>query len=92
MARKIVRIQDGEWTGLAYNDDGFYPDDQLLPLGKPTAEEYAALCDQQAENANRHDFCGVHASLLRYIRAAVNEKGALAVMKDIAEHGGLWEL
>jgi hypothetical protein len=90
--RKIVRVRDGEWVGLAYNDDGWHKPADCLSLGNPTAQEYAELCDQEAEHSNRHDFCGVHAGLLALLRKHVDRIPTLHLMRSIAEAGGLMAL
>lgn len=89
MKRKIARIRDRELTYLVY--EGNYSADEVVPLGKPTVEEYADLCDQQAENENAHDFCGTHKALLdKVLRPNVaSPKALLNIMRDIAEAGGL---
>jgi hypothetical protein len=87
--RKIGRVRDGEWTGLTYHPADY---DEALPLGEPTIEEYAELCDQAAESANQHAFCGTHRALVEILRRNVAEPDALAVMRDIAESGGLQKI
>ncbi len=85
---KICRVRDEEWEGLVY-DDG-HESRERLPLGDPTPEEYAELCDDQAENENMHDFCGVHAALLKVLRDNVASPKALdGIMRTVAENGGL---
>lgn len=93
--RKIIRIRDGEWQGLTYSSRTFtYPPEQILPLGEPTAEEYANLCDQEAESINYHDFCGTHEGLLKLLIASDigTPEQRTSVMQRIAEVGGLWKL
>lgn len=95
MARTIIRRQEGEWSGLSYNNDHWYKDGspELLPLGTPTADEYADLCDSEAENANHHDFCGVHKALLALLRNEMVDEGkVVGVMRAIAERGGFMDM
>ncbi len=69
--------------------------DKYIPRGTPardtaTLDELAELCDHDAENCNRHDFCGVHRKLARMmLETGFNREGARLLMRDIAERGGL---
>jgi hypothetical protein len=90
MSRNIVRINDDGWVGLTYDDTGYYELSQLMPIGNPSAAEYAKLCDQAAESENQHSFCGVHILLLELLNRHHCEP--LPIMKDIAELGGLFAL
>ncbi len=69
--------------------------DKYTPKGRPargdaSIDEIAELCDQDAENKNRHDFCGVHAKLAQLmLKTGFNEEAVRLLMRDIAERGGL---
>lgn len=65
---KIVRLREevGDGSCLHYDDD-YLDRDMILPTGRPTASEYAELCDQDAENRNAHDFCGTHKAMLELL-------------------------
>ena len=89
---KIVRVIEDEWSGLCYNDRGYYDEEQLLPLGQPTAAEYAILCDDDAVNKNFHDFNGVHKALLVILEIRLKTDDARTIIRDIAEAGGLHAL
>ena len=84
---------------LAQDDEDYPPYFRYAERGekgivvgrKPDASDMAAVCDQDAENCNFHDFCGVHTKLLRLMVAA-DVDSALATMKKISERGGLHHL
>jgi hypothetical protein len=51
-----------------------------------TPERIAEFLDQDAENRNAHDFCGVHVKLLVMLKVYSCAK---AIMLQLAERGGL---
>lgn len=90
--QKIVRVQEdgGDGSYLTY-DDKYLDRSTIRPTGRPTAEEYAELCDQDAEDRNAHDFCGTHNGLLELLTRN-KFRDVRLIMKKIAEHGGLQQI
>lgn len=88
---QIIWIEDeDEKKRLAYHQEGWTePVENDEPI---TAEMYADLCDQEAESENRHAFAGTHIALAKLIIHHAGPESALAIMKEIAETGGLYEL
>ena len=54
-----------------------------------TAKLVAEYLDQQCENRNYHDFCGVHAALAKLLREKVGKEHAAAILRAILHKGGL---
>lgn len=69
--------------------------DEHTPKGQPardtaTIDDLAELCDQDAEDRNAHDFCGVHQALAKLmLKSGFGEEATRLLMRDIAELGGL---
>jgi hypothetical protein len=54
-----------------------------------TLEEIADFSDQQAESKNNHDFTGTHRILAALLHQKLGREQATAIMREIAEYGGL---
>jgi len=59
---------------------------------EPTWEQLAAYCDQEAENANYHDFVGAHREIALLIVEETDDATAARVLRKIAERGCLQEI
>lgn len=58
-----------------------------------TLEQVATMCDDNAEDANRHHMVGAHAWLAKVLEKECGDWDiALSIMRTIAEHGGLHDL
>lgn len=86
MARlAIIWTTEDDETYLAYRDqftDGHEATDATL-------EMLANFCDQGAENTNAHDFVGSHRLLAALLFRRLGRETATAIMREIAELGGL---
>lgn len=90
MGRKTIvwtREDGDEADHLAYRDPKWGIDGPSADAAR--AEDLADLCDQEAEGANVHDFCGVHRLLAALLHEHVGREKATAILRDIAERGGL---
>lgn len=76
---------EGEW--LAMRDD--YPVSRLATDDDIGLESLADMLDQDAENANMHDFVGCHRKLGGIILRRTNRSIATEVLRDLADVGGL---
>ena len=95
--RKIVRVWDitnsESYSYLAYDNDmtsNVIGEKLLMSDVKPTLsiEELADFSDSNSEDRNNHDFTGLHRILAALLYKHVPES-TLAIMKEIAESGGL---
>ncbi len=86
--RKMVWYTDDEAEYLGY-ESGFHQTERPATRPKPTAEQLAEMCDRDAEDGNRHDFCGVHAVLSKLLATTVTKTAHYRIMLEIAERGGL---
>lgn len=73
------------WSENASHYDGVIQDPAEL-----TITELAEFLDQDAEDCNRHSFCGVHAKLVEMMSANGIPVMLIApLMNDIGKQGGL---
>ncbi len=86
---EIIRIRETGTLWYDNTDKPYFSDNERLPIGKPTAAEYATLCDEKAEDSNYHDFNGTHVALLAILSKYVPYAKVLSIMQDIALKGGL---
>jgi hypothetical protein len=96
MRREIWRVKTDDWTNangdqipyLTYNKPLL--EEELVSSGadNATLEELVALCDQDAENCNAHEFCGSHRLLGALLHRHVGRTTATKIMLDIAMYGG----
>jgi hypothetical protein len=77
--------EDRPW--LNYRDPGWKIDGP--PAHDATLEQLADLCDNQAEQINAHDYVGTHRLLAAVLYRHVGRETATAILRDIAELGGL---
>lgn len=69
--------------------------DEYATTSRPATEsdmtlvEMAVLLDQDAENCNAHDCCGMHVSLGKLMVAAVGVDAATKVMRSLCDVYGL---
>ena len=78
--------QAGRWLGVeGWNGDDLSPDQEP----PPTLEEYANYADENAEQDNYHALVGAHRVLAVLLCRTVGREQATAVMREIAEWGGL---
>lgn len=54
-----------------------------------TPNAVGEMCDQDAENGNRHDFVGVHRKLFKMLAKQVNGPSLHRIMRKIVDAGGL---
>lgn len=64
---------------------------EVATTNNTTSAELAEYCDLEAEGANYHNFCGVHAKLAALIVDRSSEQVARSVMYEVALAGGLHE-
>jgi len=88
--KKIVLVKD-EFDGESRLDflDEYNKGDVVDRSPKCNLEDLADLCDHQAENANYHEFNGVHKELAKVMLKQIDRDQATAIMWAIAERGGL---
>lgn len=60
-----------------------------IVTGQPTTADLVNLCDQDAENRNAHDFCGVHKALRKVLLKKFGHEQTHQIMSEIASFGGL---
>lgn len=98
MKRKIFLVEDvnsyHDKAGKAVPFYTYNPNDYggiILDKNAASAniEELVELCDHDAENKNRHVFCGVHEKLAFLLQKSVGFDSANNIMRDIAYQGGL---
>jgi len=97
MGMTIVRVwdEDGKRGPLALLDNDKRKQnedvrDSAVEEGPTVSlEEIANLLDQDAENWNLHDFVGTHRCLAKLLHQQLGRDRATAVLKNVAEHGGL---
>lgn len=88
----LVKEEDSEPYIAWASDADMYDKDQILSKNpKPTLEELAEFLDQDAENANYHDFVGVHETLSSILRRRCPAV-AMEVMMEIISRGGLCQM
>lgn len=73
---------DYEWSGSSRWDDI----DKNPAL---TLEEIADFSDTEAEARNSHEYCGTHRILAALLHRKLGREQATAIMREIAEYGGL---
>lgn len=86
MKRKtlIWLTEDGE-TYLGYRDRY----NKGVEAADATLEQLADMCDLEAESANAHDFVGSHRLLAALLYRHVGRERATAILREVAELGGL---
>lgn len=72
-----------------YTDSSFR---DVKPATGLSTQRLAQFCDDEAENSNRHDFCGAHDKLAKILVRICGDEKANAVMLEIAECGGMHEI
>jgi hypothetical protein len=83
----VVREEDGGSEWLSDDPTGY-------PFSRPATEEditpdtLAAMLDNDAEQANHHDFAGAHAGLVRLISGEAGYP-AKEILRYLADIGGL---
>jgi hypothetical protein len=86
-----VDTKTGEPVPYLSYDRDVYGDGKVLSKGgkDATLEELVSLCDQDAENCNAHDFCGIHRLLGAVFYRRFGRESSTSTMLDIALLGGL---
>jgi len=90
--RKLVffREEEGGPEFLDYSSPKWHMHGERPALPKEVSlNMLAEMCDQDAENKNRHDFCGAHKALAKFLRETLPIKTVEKVMYELAERGGL---
>ncbi len=72
--------------------DGKRDGAKLAHVHDCSTESMAELCDHDAENKNRHAFCGVHRALIPLLEREIGKTNTKIAMRTIAQHGGLQEI
>lgn len=86
--RKIVLKGTKEESWLDYAEEGMH-DPILNKNPTPTLEEFANLCDQDAESWNHHSFVGLHKLLCALLFRHLGRERTTEIIHEIAEYGGL---
>jgi hypothetical protein len=90
MKTKLVKVQEEESILLVSEQEARNNTDYFKTVSEPiTLEELANHCDMEAEQANYHDFVGVHRLLATLLYKEVGRIKAHAILLHIAEYGGL---
>lgn len=100
MKREIFRIIDpnecyevatGKPIPYLTYDGKVYGKAKIVSTGgeDATLEELVRLCDQDAEDRNAHDFCGIHRLLGAVLYRRYGRDSATETMLDIAQFGGI---
>ena len=73
-----------------YSDVDTFPPHVLINADESAAsiEDLVDLCDRDAENANYHDFCGVHKKLAAILKRQYGDDAKKAML-EITKQGGL---
>lgn len=84
-------LEDHEWS-LDYASTWRvekFPDEYVDKSPALTLEEIADFSDIQAESRNNHAFIGAHRILAALLHRKLSREQATALMREIAEYGGL---
>lgn len=84
-----IKEEGDDDRSLAYRDRWNPSGDDAADA---TIEDLADFCDLGAESANAHDFVGAHRLLAALLHKHCGREKATAVMREIAELGGLDEM
>jgi len=85
--RQIVRMADedgGTWVDYFSEYETIVDENPVL-----TIVELADMCDQNAESRNNHAVVGMHRILAALLHREIGYHDTNAVMREIAEYGGL---
>ena len=81
--------KDEEWY---LSSDLYTEGDETKSARAATAAELAQYCDEVLELENYHSLVGVHARLLAILESRTSPAKAKAIMRDLAEQGGIYGL
>lgn len=89
MKVKLIRWNAGDGDRILGYDNSWNADNKVEDDPVADLKELADFCDQQAESRNNHRFVGTHRLMAVFFKARLGEDVATALMREIAERGGI---